>query len=97
MRPVLSFRDILEASTGQLAVRTATQDGQYLPAHVFPLLSHFHFPRCICLTHVPVFFVPMTLALHAFNILFFVSQKLPLQQLKRLNLAQPQLDEEGWM
>lgn len=63
-----------------------------------PLSSHIsHFPQCICLTHVSAFFVPMTLALHVFNILFFVSQKLPLQQLKRLNPGQPQLDEEGWM
>ena len=63
-----------------------------------PLLFHIsHFPQCVCLTHVSAFFVPMTLTLHVFHISFFVSQKLPLQQLKRLNTAQPQLDGEGGM
>ena len=91
-QPVLSFRDVLEASTGQLAVTTATQDGQYLPAQASALASHIsHFPQCACLTHVSAFFVPMTLTLHVFHISFFVSQELPLQQLKRLNTAQPKL------
>lgn len=92
-----SVRHVPEAFTGQMVVRafnqlTATHDGQWLtgPHLSFSFLtfltsSNSMKNKCNECLNVPC---PTDPVFHAF---FFLSQKLPLQQIRRLNPAPPEL------